>query len=198
MAIDPLPNNGSQVERAARAWLASATSENDPAAQGILHAASIYATNDSRTRDAQRGLIDIQAKSSQHDPDSQGTEVWQVAINSTFPAAKQPGQSNPDLNRLLIDRQIGLIDAAMSQTSKEGVGFDATATGITAAGRALKTTGSTQDKANNWDMADFTCLFVRYLGATRGHPVDGDGNMDRTFWVESRNYEITACPANVD
>jgi len=84
------------------------------------------------------------------------------------------------------------------QISNGGQDYNVTRDGITSAGRALKNSGTAVEQANNWDMADFTCLFVRYSGASRGHPSDGDGRLDRNSWVESRRYQITACASNQD
>ncbi len=181
MPIEPLPNNGTQIERALRAWF-------------IAHAAGtkndLFISNDSRDRP--QILTDIFATSSRHDPENTGNEIWSVSIQNKFPAAIQPGQNNPEAHRVAIDARVGLQMAALAQTD-DNCTLNFTAAGISTAGRSLATAGSTRDQANNADMADFTCLFVRYLGASRGRPDD-----DSCSWVEVRNYEITACPYNVD
>lgn len=174
-AVTAIPNNATQVERAIRAWLIECAAGT---------ADDIYISNDSRER--QFPITDIIAQESKHHPENTGTEIWQVTIQHKFPAANQPGQTNLGKNRVQMDDRVGKQMAAMLQ-SNDNLTLNATWEGITTSGRLLATTGSAQEQANNADMADFTCLFVRYMGATRGKPDD-----DSCAWVEVRNYEVTA------
>lgn len=196
--LDPIPNNGSQVERAIRAWLVECTSGNI----GITKLTNdvMFVTNDSRVRpnlDGLVGILDIFAERSEHDPVHSGNEIWNVTLRGKFHATVQPGQSNAQFNRVQIDQLIGVVDAAMRQTN-DGQNMDATQDGITDSGRALATTGTAQERADNADMAEFTCLYVWYVGASRGHPNDDDGYKDAAWWIEERRYRVTACPIAID
>ncbi len=111
-----------------------------------------------------------------------------VDIQCKFPAAHQPGQSPTFINRVEMDKRVGLVMAAMLQSS-DGESLDATATAINDAGRALAGT----DPANSSDMAAFTLQKLYYKGAVRGEP-DEEG----VSWVEVRNFECHGCPSNVD
>lgn len=200
MPVAAIPNNGSQVERATRAWLIDATSDNPDGYR--LTQSQIFIVNDSRDRPDPSdvsGLIDIFAKQSQDYPEFSGNEEWEVEIRCKFPARTQPGGSNTELNRLIIDRVVGLVDACMRLQSNSGGPrnkYNATVAGITSAGRALKTAGTAQDQANNADMDQFTCLKVRRLGHTRGNPKDDEGT-DTTLWLEILHFKIEACPVAI-
>jgi hypothetical protein len=214
MTLTPIPNNGSQLERAIRAWFIAATADNASASR-ILES-QVFVTLDNRPRENSVNgiLIDIMAGSFQPSVQFPGNNDWLVRIDVRCPAAQQPGQHNPEANRLIADRFTGLIEAAMRQhaTSETDIavgdvtvaiqtnmdGFNYSMAGITAAGRALKTNGSSQSKANNADMDAFTCLFITDAGGTRGNPADKDGNVDESVWIESRSYRVTACATAVD
>jgi len=88
-----------------------------------------------------------------------------------------------------MDRRVGRQMLAMSKGDSTTGRLDATIANITDAGREL----ATLDDENESDMSEFTCIFVRYLGMTRGQPEDNS-----CAWIEARNYEIVACPSNVD
>jgi len=181
MPLTAIPNNATQTERALRAlFIANAAGTAD----------DIFISNDWRDRPGT--LTDIIAQSSRHATENSGDEIWTVAIQNKFPAAPQPGEENPEALRVAIDERVGLQMAALAQ-SDDNQTLKFTTTAISAAGRALTTAGSDMDQANNADMADFTCLFIRYLGATRGR-----SDEDSATWVEVRNYEITTCASDVD
>ncbi len=102
-----------------------------------------------------------------------------------------------------LSNMIGLVMGAMSQTVEStDVSAGAKLMGqlITEAGRALAVDESNgadaiqaQDAANNADMAAFTCSFVEFKGSQRAEMSEG------TIWIkETRNFEMRACPSNVD
>lgn len=176
--IDPLPNIGSQIERAVAAYLTSVGA-------GTEH--QNFISNDSR--DHQFPSNTIHAHKSVEEVRNSRIEAYQVQITSAFPAANQPGQSNPLMNRVQVDKWVGKVMAALSQRDTGQRDYRATATAITAAGRALYVA----DPVNDWDMADFTCQHIHFVGSVRFHE-DGAGS---TF-VEVRSFEIHAVPINTD
>jgi hypothetical protein len=194
MPVNVLPNCGTQLERAIRAYLI---------AQGAGTADDIYISNDSRTRAGlDTGLTDIMAvRSRVEGQELSGNEVWQVTLENKFGASPQPGQADINLNRVQMDLRVGKQMYQMLQADDSSPNtLKHTCAAISAAGRALAvdaSNGADPDQAqvaeDNADMVDFTCIFLRFLGSERGHPKDHS-----TAWVEKRIFEITACPANVD
>lgn len=182
MPVTAIPNNATQVERAVRAWLIS---------EGAGTAADLFISSDWRARPQSEVFSTIVASASRHHPEHCGTEIWQVAVTHFFPANVPPDHANPDAYRVALDNRVGLAAAALAQTDNNQT-LDYTADGVTTAGRALAAAGTATDQANNADMDEFTCLQVRYLGATRGKPED-----ESCAWVEVRNYEITAAAAAI-
>jgi hypothetical protein len=181
MPADWIPNNGTQIERALRALFI---------AEGVATAADCFISNDSGTRPTvTTGATEIIALNSNHDVEPTGNEKWLVRITNKYGAALQPGETNAEVNRLALDQRVGKQMLHLMGGATVPNQNSTTATNITTAGRAL----AVSDPTNNDDMDEFTCLFVRYLGATRGQPDDGS-----CAWVEVRNFEITACPLNVD
>ena len=185
MPVTAVPNVATQLERAIAAWLADC---------GAGTPTDIYISNDPRDRAGllTTGITDVRAHSSVHSPEFSMNEVFQVTIQCKFGAALQPGQANKSLNRITLDNRVGMVKAAMCQTANSQT-FDATITGITASGRALKTASTAAVAAANTDMDAFECIFVRYVGCSRGRPDD-----DSCAWVESLNFEITAAPAAIN
>jgi hypothetical protein len=188
MPSDWIPNCGTQLERAIRALFI---------AEGAATADDCHISNDSteRTGLITTGLTTILAsQSTAADTELSGNEKWSVSIQNKFGAALQPGETNASVNRVALDTRVGKQMLEMMQSSGNPSGsLDETAANITAAGRALAAVDDETAAANDVDMTEFTCLFVRYLGSTRGRPDDGS-----CAWVEVRNFEITACPSNVD
>ena len=192
--FDPMPNVGSQIERAIAAWFTAC---------GIGDVTSNHVSNDNTPRAAP--LNDILAHSSTVLVPESGIEVYQVRIESEFPAYDQPtDQKNWRWNQ--INQWIGRVAQALSLKNTGDRDLRATADFITQAGRQLaidQSTGSDTDEikaalakiaADNADMSDFTCQKVIYKGASRvGKGADGG-----LYFVEIRNYEIHAVPYNSD
>jgi hypothetical protein len=94
-----------------------------------------------------------------------------------------------------MDKRVGRQKLAMKRGTNS---LDETCADITAKGRALAvaldaSAEALLDAENNADMAEFTCLFGRFVGAERGNP-----NVDASAWRERLTYEITACPSAID
>lgn len=183
MAITALPNLGTQVERALKAWLVEC---------GAGTAGDIFISNDSRRHPENGVYTTIVAQTSMPVEETSGNERVQVVIQHFFPASVQPGNSNIESHRLAIDRRVGLQMAALQQ-SDDTDSLAYTWKSVTTYGRLLASTGSAQSQENNADMVNFTCQLVRYAGSTRGRPED-----EEKSWVEVRNYEVRACSSNVD
>lgn len=178
MPSDWTPNCGTQLERAIRAMFITngAATHND-----------CYISNESGERgDLSTGITTILASQSSHEAELSGNDVWQVTIQNKFGAALEPGETDTQLNRIELDKRVGRQLRLMMQAGDDNASYpDATCLAITTEGRALYIT----DAINNEDMEEFTCLFLRYTGSTRGRPEDNSCS-----WVEARNFEITACP----
>ena len=188
MPADWIPNCGSQLERAIRALLVST---------GAATMADCYISNDPRERiGLATGITDIQAVQSNTEPEISGNEKWAVRIQNKFGVPTQPGEANPNVNRIEMDTRVGRQMLELLR-SNDGMTLFKTADNITAAGRALAVSDGSTDgdiqAENEADMAEFTCLFVRWLGSSRGQPDDASCS-----WVEVRNFEITACPSAIN
>lgn len=183
-ALTPAGNVGSQIERAVIAYLTSVWNGS------VVNLPNFYFSNDWKDRVAP--LIDVLAIDSTEEQPFTGNEAYQLRIKAEWPGNNQLGVTNPDWNWVQINNFIGLVMAAMCQ-SDNGSDYKATAALITAAGRTLATAGSVTDQANNADMVNFTCTFVRFKGSKRAVNVAG-----ALYIHEVRNFEIWACPSNVD
>ena len=182
-----VPNVGSQLERAIRAWFIICGA-------GTIN--SNYVSMESRPRVPP--LNDILAHKSNEAEINSREESFTVMISSEFPSVQQP--NDPEgYNWVSINNWIGLVMAALSITGNGGQDYRATCEAITDAGRNLAidpTDGAdplaVTFAANNADMANFTCTFLRYLGCVRVKKADGG-----LYFVEERNFEIHACPYNI-
>lgn len=194
MPLDYLPNCATQLERALRALLFSV---------GAVGAKDCFISNDHRTRNTEDapltdGITDILAfQSTTGEAEDSGNEKFTVRITNKFAVPTQPSETNPGGFRLAYDQRIGKQMLALSESNGQDM-RDPVCDLITEKGRALATaTGSTavelQEAANNADMAEFTCLSLRYLGMTRGQPDDNS-----CAWVEVRTFEISACPTAIN
>lgn len=181
MPADWIPNIATQIERAIRAYLIE---------QGAASAEDCHISTDYRTRNSDNISIIARVSTTGH-AELSGNELYQVSIQHRFQALPPPEEPNPEQYRINLDKSVGRAQLAMM--NGESGTLSPTCSAITAAGRALATAGSTTLQENNADMTEFTCLSVRYLGATRGQPDDSANH-----WMEVRNYEVGACPANVD
>lgn len=178
-AISPLPNVGSQLDRAVVALLISlgcGTAEDTYPQWRNFKNVFVGGAN-----------TKVHAHTSDGKPRITTKEIFQVQITINFQAQNQPGETAHSLNRVNADKRIGLIMAALMQS--DGNSLRQAANAITDAGRALATAGSAEERQANADMANFTCTDVYYVGAKRGEP-DAEGS----FWVEIRHFEMHAVP----
>ncbi len=81
--------------------------------------------------------------------------------------------------------------------SEDNETLRATQEAITAAGRALATTGTVQAQANNADMADYTCQYWAEKELDGGNPRDNEGT-DTSNWAEIAGFEAIVAAINVD
>src|SRR5208282_832181 len=184
-ALLPVPNIGSQIERAIAAYLYFSFG-------GAPTAPNFYFSNDWKPRVPP--LIDVLAHKSAEEIRHQRVETYMVRIEAKWPGTVQPGTVNPDYNWTQINSLIGVVMAAMSQTDNLADGYRATALGITVAGRKLSVLGtwavtgaSTTDIANNSDMAAFYCDYIEFKGSQRA-----EAAAEGLFLKEIRNFEVRA------
>lgn len=186
MPSDWIPNVGTQLERAIRALFVS---------RGDVTMGDCYISNDSRTRielGSPQGITDIVAISSDAtDLEPTGNEKWIVHLDNTFSTSADAAE----LNRVIMDTRVGRQKLAMMR----GVdSLDETCADITTQGRALSVAVDSSDDAiqsatDNADMAEFTALFGRFIGSSRGNP-----NVDSSAWRERLIFEIVSCPTAID
>lgn len=175
----PVANVGSQIERAVIALLMDAYGDEQDNY-------NYYFSNDWKMRDAP--LIDVLAlRSTEYVPHTR-VEAYVVRIEWKWKGNNIAGEANPDTNWRSINDFVGVGMEALSQ-SDNGADYSYTAQEITRLGRAL----ATADPTNHADMADFTCEWVQFRGS---HRAESDGQ--NFFIKEIREFEIRACPANVD
>jgi len=187
--FNPMPNVGSQIERAIAAWFTLC---------GVGDATSNHVSNDNTDRKAP--LNDILAHSSVVVVPESGIEAYQVRIECEFPSQDQQGDVK-NWRWIQINQWVGRVMAVMNFRNEGDRDNRATADFITQAGRALavdESNGADAAKvkraADNPDMAEFTCQKVIYRGATRA----GKGPDGGLFFFEQRNFEIHAVPYNSD
>jgi len=182
--IAPVPNVGSQIERAVLAYLTWAFGDDAANYQFLF-------SNDWVIR--QPPYVEVLAHKSAEQPVNSRDETYQVRIECKWKGNNEAGQSNPDVNWAAINDFIGVVMAAMSQTDNNGQDYAATCALINQYGRALATAGDATAQENNADMTDFTCLRIRFMGSQRAEAAEGS-----FFIKEVRNFEIDACASNVD
>jgi hypothetical protein len=185
-ALAPVPNIGSQLERALIAYMYACYG-------GERQLSSFYFSNDWKVRTPP--LLDIFAQKSTEKVQHSRVESYLVTMDWKWPGINQPGVENPDFNWKSINDFVGVGMAGMSQTDDDGETYRATAYQIAQAGRRLAVLGTASvldatptDIANNADMVDFYCDYVEFKGATRGAMSGGE-----VFIKELRTFEIHAC-----
>ena len=181
MALEAIGNCGGMLDRSIAAYLIS---------QGCGTWANILSSDSLQIKGYPNATI--LSHQSVQDEVLTGNERWQVTITAKYSAVQSVNAPDKYAARVARDQFVGLITAAMLQ-SDDGATLDATAAMITAAGRALATTGTPQQQADNADLVNFTCLHVHFLGSTRGIP-DEEG----CAWVEVRRFEIVAAPTALE
>ena len=169
------------------------------AAQSVDAAIQLYPCNYSGERSAvvdgvNHGLVDVVTSQGAEEPPFSGNHWMDVKVRVEYPAANQANQSDKFTNRVLLGKIVDAVYDCLHQ-SDNGCDYKATAVGITTAGNALAVDASggtdpieTERAADDADMADFTCLFMRgvsYLGAP-----DEGGNS--ASFVEIMRFQIYA------
>jgi hypothetical protein len=182
--FEPIPNVGSQIERAVIELLKDAYGDEVAQYQFLF-------SNDWKTRTAPH--IEVLAHKSTETVPHTGIETFAVRIEWKWKGNNEAGQENLDANWQEINDFVGVGMAALSQTAGNAGNPDTlpatVAAEITRLGRALAAT----DPDNHADMANFTCEYVEYKAAQRAEQSEG------TFFIkEVRNFEMRAAPANVD
>ena len=193
--LTAVPNIRSQIERALRAYLTDCV----VGTFGQFRLSHDYAQR--QVIDTKTGLrvplINIFGMHSSEKPQNSRLESWIVRIDPEYDASTQPNDTNPNWNWKAINNLVGLIMAAMSQTTNASSGYLATALMISVYGRRLAVLGAVGDPsvtsaADNSDMALFFCNYVDYAGAV-GVKQDPQGGL---YFKEQRNFTIDAC--NID
>lgn len=184
--FQPVPNTGSQIERAILALLRDAYGTDGEAANYVY-----LFSNCSSKRTAP--LIDVLAHKSTETVPHTGIETFMVRVEWVYDGALEVGQENPDDDWKAINEFVGIGMAALSQTAGNAGDPNTlpktVAAEITRLGRALATT----DPENHADMEDFTCSYIEFKGSQRAEAVNGT-----LFLKEIRHFEVRACPSNVD
>ena len=184
--FDPIPNTGSQIERAVLALLKEAYGTDGAAAKY-----KYLFSNSSEKREVP--LIDALAHKSTATVPHAGNESFMVRLEWILDGAVEVGQEDTSADWKAINDFVGIGMAALSQTEGNNGDPDTlaatVAAEITRCGRAL----ATSDPTNNADMANFTCEYVEFKGSQRAEAVNGT-----LFLKEIRHFEIRACPFNVD
>jgi hypothetical protein len=189
--LQPVPNIGSQIERALIAYLAQFYDGDEPV--------NFYFSNDWRPRVPP--LVDVLAHKSTESIPHTRNETYQVKIEAKWPGTNQPGVDNTEYNWMAINDLIGSVMAAMSVSDNGDPNRIpvVVASDITDAGRALAVDASNganpaekQGALNNSDMVNFTCEYVEFKGSQRAE----SGN-EGLYLKEIRFFEIRAANSNV-
>jgi len=183
-------NPASKFERAFRQFLIQ---------QGAATEADCFIANDSRSRNIlpNRTII-VVAFSPKNFFRSEGT--CHVQIQHRFPALVQPGETNPDAQRIQMDAYLG--DTIDSMVCGDGQSLELVADAITKAGRWLAQPDGTPEGAaiaqNNLDMANFRCDWIKQVQPflTRGQSEIEPGG-DKTFWAEILNFSAFVSTASI-
>jgi len=195
-ALTPVPNIRSQIERALRAYLTDCSVGTFKQ----FRLSHDYRDREILDKDGNRvPLIDVFGMHSSEKPRNSRLESWIVRIDPEYDAATQPNDTNPNWNWTAINNLVGLIMAAMSQTTNASSGYLSTALMISVFGRRLAVLGavgdpSTTSAADNSDMALFFCDYLDYVGAV-GAKQDAQGGL---YFKEQRNFTIDACNLDDD
>lgn len=180
----PYSNLRSKLDRAIVAYLISLADPKVGTAADILPA---YMSSD-------KPVLSTVVQSSQgpEDPPFTGNHNMAVKVRIKVPAANQPGQTNPMANRVVLDARSAATFDAFHQTANN-CDYGETARLISAAGRALATSGTVTDQANNADMVDFTCQWIQDMSIAGGEPDD-----EATAFVDVITFSARCCPSNTD
>lgn len=188
--LTAVPNIRSQIERALRAYLTDCNVGTFKQFR-LSHDYNLRQVIDPETG-LRVPLIDIFGVNATEAVKNSRVESWQVRIDPEYDASTQPNDTNPNWNWKAINNLVGLIMAAMSQTSSGGANYLDTALMISVFGRRLAVLGAVGDPsatsaADNANMALFYCNYVDYAGAV------GLGKKnDALVFQEQRNFTVQA------
>lgn len=181
----PVPNTGSQIERAVLALLRDAYGEEAAAGYKFLF------SNSSETRTPP--LIDALAHKSTETVPHTGNESFMVRLEWIFDGAVEVGQEDTSADWKAINDFVGIGMAALSQTAGNAGDPDTLAATVAAEITRLGRQLAIDAPDTHADMADFTCSYVEFKGSQRAEAVNGT-----LYLKEIRHFEIRACPYNVD
>jgi len=176
----PMPNTGSQIERAVLALLQDAYGEELAANYKFIF------TNCGIQRAVP--YIEVIAKRSVIEPPHTGNHSFTVEIEWKYDGSPQETANWREINEF-----VGIGQSALSQTEANAGDpntlSDTVRAEINRLGRAL----AVSDPDHHADMADFTCLYLEHKGDIRA-----ESSGDTFYIVEKKVFEIRACSANVD
>lgn len=175
---DYIPNLGSQLDRAIRAMLI---------ADEAVTADQCFIVTDFRTRPAPP-LLDI--KTVQGIPVVPFTGNYECTVDLFF---KFSAVTDTEADRVAMDQFIGKSCYSLFRGDYDH-GLPTVCAAMNTAGRAL----AVSDPVNNGDMANFTADYIVPGMMSRGYPINEEGGVDGSYWVEKRSYNITACSRNID
>jgi len=182
----PIPNVGTQIERAVLALLRDAYDD-----YGTNLGVKYFHSNSAETRSVP--LVDCLAHKSTETVPFSGIESFMVRLDWIYDGAVEVSQTNTDADWKAIDEFVGIGMAALSQTAGNNGDPDTLSATVSAEITRLGRQLAVDYPDNHADMAKFTCTYVEYKGSIRAESVNGT-----LFLKEIRNFEIRAVPANVD
>lgn len=188
---DPLPNTGSQLDRAVVAWLL-ANAAGTPS--DVLPANSVALKHYPCTI--------VKSYRSAQAPELTGDDYWNCDVQIKGSASNEANEPNPNYKWVDLDARVGLTKAVLLQgyaatpdQAADQANLTYTAQQITAWGSDLVNPADQSPQAkiiaqNNADMAAFTCLSWYYKGQSRGEP-----NEEGCSWVEILHFEARVAGA---
>lgn len=180
---DFIPNIGSQVDRAILALLV---------ADGVVTSDQAFVVTDFRTR-PEPPLVDIKTTQCLPEVPFMGTYACSVELFFKFSSVVASSDQDPNGKRRQMDEFVGGVMWSLFRGDHDD-GLPTVCTALTNAGRGL----AVSDPANNSDMDHFTVSRVRMGAEHRGNPINADGGVEGSYWVEQRTIELSATSANVD
>lgn len=175
----------SKIERAIRQYLIQ---------QGTTSVNDCFISNDSRIADILPNRK-IQCSSFTPQRPMRPEGICHLQIQHHFAAAQQPGEPNPDAQRIGMDEYLG--DTMDSMLCGDDQSLNVVADAITVAGRSLAVTDNTPQgnviAQNNADMVNFRCDWIK-----QAHPFITRGNSgESTNWVEILNFDAFVSTAAI-
>lgn len=153
--------------------------------------ANIFPSNYSGERSLP--LTDVNSSQGPEDPMFTGNHIMSTRIRIECQAANQPGQTNPNRNRAVLDGYVDKTFDAFHIVAAGDQDYRETARLITVAGRLLASTGTAQEQAGNVDMLDFTCQYLQGIIYVGGAPEE-----ESNSFIEIMTLQCRCCAANVE